>query len=146
MRLHTISATVVEMWNGRDLIEFTSTGNGIYTDGNGLSLSSSGDGNEMINTRSIILVYIVHCYPVHTVILFEATKLGAQYTFESSSGQLRMISAGFEDHNITVQYLNQTYPKLLTHSNGRQLRITYNEDKIIYIDLVDTDNRILKSW
>ena len=57
-----------------------------------------------------------------------------------------MISAGFEDDNITVQYLNQTYPTLLTHSNGRQLRITYSEDKIIYIDLIDTDGNILKSW
>ena len=48
MRLHTVSASVIEMWNGRDLIEFRSTGDGIYSDGNGLSLSSSGDGNEVI--------------------------------------------------------------------------------------------------
>jgi hypothetical protein len=48
IRLHIISASVIEMWNGRDLIEFRSTGNGIYTDGNGLSLSSSGDGNKVI--------------------------------------------------------------------------------------------------
>lgn len=138
-----ISPSVIEMWNGRDLIEFRSTGDGSYTDGNGLSLSSSGDGSEMINP---FFFNVTHCYPVYTAILFEATNLGAQYTFESSSGRLRMISAGFEDDNITVQYLNQTYPKLLTHSNGRQLRITYNEDKIIYIDLIDTDNSILKSW
>ena len=46
MRLHTVSDRIVEMWNGRDLIEFRSTGGGIYTDGNGLFLSSSGDGNE----------------------------------------------------------------------------------------------------
>lgn len=50
MRLHIVSGSIIEMWNGRDLIEFRSTGNGIYTDGNGLSLSSSnsGDGNEVI--------------------------------------------------------------------------------------------------
>lgn len=86
----------------------------------------------------MILVYIA--------ILFEATTLGTHYTFESSSGQLRMISAGFEDDNITVRHVNQTYPTLLTHSNGRQLRITYSEDKIIFTDLIDTDSSILKSW
>ena len=59
-----------------------------------------------------------------------------------------MIAAGFEDDNITVQYLNQNlmYPTLLTHSNGRQINLTYSENKIIYIDLVDTDRSILKSW
>ena len=44
MSLHTISAGVIEMWNGRDLIEFRSNGDGTYTDSNGLSLSSTGDG------------------------------------------------------------------------------------------------------
>ena len=82
----------------------------------------------------------------YTVISFENSRLGAKYTFESSSGKLSKISAGFEDDNITVLYLNQTYPTLLTHSNGRQLRITYSEDKIIYIDLIDNDNSTLKSW
>ena len=71
---------------------------------------------------------------------------GTRYTFESTTGQLSKISAGFEEDNITVQYHNQTYPTLLTHSNGRQLRITYNEEKVIFIDLIDEDSSILKSW
>ena len=32
------------MWNGRDLIEFRSNGDGTYTDTGGRSLSLSGDG------------------------------------------------------------------------------------------------------
>ena len=71
---------------------------------------------------------------------------GIRYTFESGTGQLSQISAGFEEDNITVQYLNQTYPTLLTHSNGKKFRVTYDEEKIIYIDLIDEDSTILKSW
>lgn len=81
-----------------------------------------------------------------TAIVWLEAKSGAKYSFEASTGRLREISAGFEEHNITVQYLNQTYPTLLTHSNGRQLRITYREDKVIYIDLTDEDDSILNSW
>ena len=44
MRLQNISVNVIEMWNGRDLIEFRSNGDGTYTDTGGRSLSLSGDG------------------------------------------------------------------------------------------------------
>ena len=80
------------------------------------------------------------------MILLENTKSGAKYNFESSTGRLSEISAEIEDDRITVQYLNETYPSVFIHSSGRQLRITYNEDKVIYIDLVDEDESILKSW
>lgn len=61
MKLHTVSTSVIEMWNGRDLIEFRSTGDGIYTDGNELSLSSSGDGNEVINAFNTVGLMFAIC-------------------------------------------------------------------------------------
>ena len=79
------------------------------------------------------------------VILIENVKSGTKYTFESSTGKLSKISAVFEEDTVTVQYLNQSYPSLLTHSNGKQMAITYHEDKVIYIDLKDEDSTILKS-
>ena len=63
MRLHTVSASVIEMWNGRDLIEFRSTSDGIYSDGNGLSLSSSGDSNEAINIIGHVLKLMAKWMP-----------------------------------------------------------------------------------
>lgn len=78
--------------------------------------------------------------------MLENSNLSARYTFESTTGRLCEISVGFDNDTITVQYLNQTYPVLLTHSTGKQLRITYSEDKVIFIDLTDEDSRILKSW
>ena len=46
MHLGNISASVVQLWNGRDLIEFTSDSGGIYTDREGLSLSKTENGNN----------------------------------------------------------------------------------------------------
>ena len=79
-------------------------------------------------------------------ILLENSKSGAQYSFESETGRLKEFKVVYENDTITVQYLNHTYPSVLTHSNGRQIRITYSESKVIYVDLVGEDGRILKSW
>lgn len=45
MSLRNISTNVIELWNGRDLIEFKSTGGGVYTDDNDLSLTTTENGN-----------------------------------------------------------------------------------------------------
>ena len=44
MSLHSVTGNVIEMWNGRSLIEFQLIGDGVYSNGDGLSLSSRGDG------------------------------------------------------------------------------------------------------
>ena len=79
-------------------------------------------------------------------ILLKNSKSGAQYSFDSETGRLMEIKVGYENDAITIQYLNQTYPALLTHSNGNQIKITYSESKVIYVDLADKDGSILKSW
>ena len=48
MHLGNVSASVVELWNGRDLIEFTSDSAGINTDREGLSLSRTENGNNIL--------------------------------------------------------------------------------------------------
>ena len=79
-------------------------------------------------------------------ILFDNPNLGAEYTFESDSGRLSSFTLGFDNETIMVDYLNQSYPSLLIHSNGKQLKITYDEDKVIYVDLIAEDGRVLQSW
>ena len=44
MSLHSVTGNVIEMWNGRSLIEFQLIGDGMYSNDDGLSLSSRGDG------------------------------------------------------------------------------------------------------
>ena len=98
-------------------------------------------------SRVSVLNFVNHCFMLTFLeILFENSNSGAQYSFESETGRLMEIKVGYENDTITVQYLNQTYPALLTHSNGRQIRITYSENKVIYVDLADEDGSILKSW
>ena len=46
MRLHNISTTLVELWNGRDLIEFRSTEEGMYTNNEDVYLLRTEDGNK----------------------------------------------------------------------------------------------------
>ena len=44
MSLHSVTGNVIEMWNGRSLIEFQLIGDGTYSNGDGLSLSFREDG------------------------------------------------------------------------------------------------------
>ena len=46
MSLRNISATLVELWNGRDLIEFKSTEEGMYTNHEDFYLLRTEDGNN----------------------------------------------------------------------------------------------------
>ena len=81
-----------------------------------------------------------------TEIIYDNGKLGTKYIFDNTTGRLTDITLGINNETISVDYLNQTYPSLFTHSNGKQIRITYNEGKVIFIDLVTEDGSILKSW
>ena len=46
MSLHIVSATSIELWNGRDLIEFRSTEDGIYTNHGDLYVLRTEDGTN----------------------------------------------------------------------------------------------------
>lgn len=59
MHLHTVSASVIEMWNGRDFIEFRSSGDGTYTNSNGLSLLLVENGN-------VITMKGLACYDLYS--------------------------------------------------------------------------------
>lgn len=57
------------------------------------------------------------------------------------------IMSGLDASNITVDYLNQTYPALFSHSNGKQMRLYYSpDDKVNYIDIFDEASNIEQSW
>ena len=45
MSLGNISATLIELWNGRDLIEFRSTEEGVYANHEDFYLLRTEDGN-----------------------------------------------------------------------------------------------------
>ena len=79
-------------------------------------------------------------------VIYDNGRLGTKYIFDYTTGRLTNITLGVNNETISVDYLNQSYPSLFTHSNGKQLRITYNEGKVVYIDLVTEDGSILKSW
>ena len=91
-------------------------------------------------------IYYILIGNILSEILLDNTKSSAKYTFERDTGRLSKFSLGIENDTITVDHFNQSYPTLLTHSNGKQLKITYNDDKVIYIDLIAQDDSIVQSW
>ena len=136
---------MIELWNGRDLIEFNPIGGGVYKyDDDDLSLVTTENGN-CSDICHKALPYLL-AVSIIAGILLDNPNLGAKYTFESDSGRLSSVSLRFDNDTITVDYLNQSYPSLLNHSNGKQLKLTYDDDKVIYIDLVAQDGRVLQSW
>jgi hypothetical protein len=67
--------------------------------------------------------------------------------FSAQTGQLMQILSGLDASNITVDYLNQTYPARFSHSNGRQMRVYYSpDDKVNYIDILDEATNIMQTW
>ena len=124
---------------------FRSDGGTKYTASDGRSLSRVDNGNFCYLLINLcILQFILFFY---TEISFTDPSSGHTFKFSTQTGQLTQILSGLDASNITVDYLNQTYPALFSHSNGRQMRLYYSPDnKVNYIDVFDETMNIEQSW
>ena len=86
-------------------------------------------------------------YTPSTEFSYPDQSSGNTFKFCAETGQLKAILSGLDSSNITVDYLNSTYPALFSHSNGKQMRLYYTSDeKVSYIDILDRADNIESSW
>ena len=85
---------------------------------------------------------------LHAEITFFEDTTFVNYVFDASSHKLIRIDSISDDSSISLEYEgnNATWPVRLVHTNGKKLRVTYNNAGMIsYVDLLNEDDRVIKT-